>query len=187
LAIPFPLPACSLDIAGLSSVGYSHSVLLMPRAVARFAKIELSTVARARRKSYRLNGRWPVRPSFSPLEINRIAQRLTPAERAVFLLHDVFAARHARGGRPPRTQTSGSCARSSSTRSAYWSGSQPRASRSRLRGCARILRAIPLGIPSQLLANQRAAVSVRLGQMTASVLLIKALGGGWDVSRLPKQ
>jgi outer membrane protein TolC len=55
-----------------------------------------------------------------------------------------------------------------------------------LRGCARILRAIPLGIPSQLLANQRAAVSVR-GQMTASVLLIKALAGGWDVSRLPKQ
>jgi outer membrane protein TolC len=38
---------------------------------------------------------------------------------------------------------------------------------------------------STLLANQRSAMSIRLAQMTASVLLTKALGGGWDVSRLP--
>ncbi len=38
---------------------------------------------------------------------------------------------------------------------------------------------------STLLSNQRSAMIVRLQQMTASVLLIKALGGGWDASRLP--
>jgi NodT family efflux transporter outer membrane factor (OMF) lipoprotein len=38
---------------------------------------------------------------------------------------------------------------------------------------------------STLLGNQRSAMGIRLAQMTASVLLIKALGGGWDASRLP--
>jgi outer membrane protein TolC len=38
-----------------------------------------------------------------------------------------------------------------------------------------------------LLSNQRAAVNVRLQQMTASVQLVKALGGGWDASRMPSQ
>jgi NodT family efflux transporter outer membrane factor (OMF) lipoprotein len=36
-----------------------------------------------------------------------------------------------------------------------------------------------------LLANQQAAVSLRAQQMTASVQLIEALGGGWDTSQLP--
>ena len=34
------------------------------------------------------------------------------------------------------------------------------------------------------LSNQRTAVSLRMQQMTASVQLIKALGGGWDASQL---
>ncbi|HEX6464537.1 MAG TPA: efflux transporter outer membrane subunit [Vicinamibacterales bacterium] len=38
---------------------------------------------------------------------------------------------------------------------------------------------------SAALANQRAAVSVLSRRLAASVLLIKALGGGWDVSSLP--
>jgi NodT family efflux transporter outer membrane factor (OMF) lipoprotein len=38
---------------------------------------------------------------------------------------------------------------------------------------------------STLLGNQRAALTIRSAQMTASALLIKALGGGWDASRLP--
>ena len=33
-----------------------------------------------------------------------------------------------------------------------------------------------------LLNNQRTALNLRTEQMTASVQLIKALGGGWDVS-----
>ncbi len=33
-----------------------------------------------------------------------------------------------------------------------------------------------------LLSNQRTALNLRMQQMTASVQLIKALGGGWDVS-----
>jgi outer membrane protein TolC len=33
-----------------------------------------------------------------------------------------------------------------------------------------------------LLTNQRTALNLRMEQMTASVQLIKALGGGWDVS-----
>jgi outer membrane protein TolC len=33
-----------------------------------------------------------------------------------------------------------------------------------------------------LLSNQRTAMNLRMEQMTASVQLIKALGGGWDVS-----
>jgi NodT family efflux transporter outer membrane factor (OMF) lipoprotein len=36
-----------------------------------------------------------------------------------------------------------------------------------------------------LLANQRTAVNLQMQQMTASVLLIKALGGGWSASQLP--
>jgi NodT family efflux transporter outer membrane factor (OMF) lipoprotein len=36
-----------------------------------------------------------------------------------------------------------------------------------------------------LLGNQQAAVNVRTLQMTASVQLIEALGGGWDASQLP--
>ena len=36
-----------------------------------------------------------------------------------------------------------------------------------------------------LLANQRTAVNLRMQQMTASVELIKALGGGWNASQLP--
>ncbi|MGB8369143.1 MAG: hypothetical protein ACLPYZ_01445 [Limisphaerales bacterium] len=34
-----------------------------------------------------------------------------------------------------------------------------------------------------LLTNQRTAMNLRMEQMTASVQLIKALGGGWDVSQ----
>jgi NodT family efflux transporter outer membrane factor (OMF) lipoprotein len=37
---------------------------------------------------------------------------------------------------------------------------------------------------STLLSNQRTAMNIRMQQMTASVLLIKALGGGWEASRL---
>ena len=36
-----------------------------------------------------------------------------------------------------------------------------------------------------LLTNQRTAVNLRMQQMTASVELIKALGGGWDAKQLP--
>jgi NodT family efflux transporter outer membrane factor (OMF) lipoprotein len=36
-----------------------------------------------------------------------------------------------------------------------------------------------------LLNNQQAGVNLRMQQMTASVQLIKALGGGWDASALP--
>jgi outer membrane protein TolC len=36
-----------------------------------------------------------------------------------------------------------------------------------------------------LLNNQRTAVNLQMEQMTASVELIKALGGGWDASQLP--
>jgi outer membrane protein TolC len=34
-----------------------------------------------------------------------------------------------------------------------------------------------------LLNNQRTALNLRMEQMTASVQLIKALGGSWDVSQ----
>jgi NodT family efflux transporter outer membrane factor (OMF) lipoprotein len=37
-----------------------------------------------------------------------------------------------------------------------------------------------------LLGNQRQAITLRLDQMTASVQLIKALGGGWEAADLPK-
>ncbi len=39
---------------------------------------------------------------------------------------------------------------------------------------------------SAALDNERAAVDILRRRMDASVLLIKALGGGWDTSRLPK-
>src|ERR1700752_702361 len=38
-----------------------------------------------------------------------------------------------------------------------------------------------------LLNNQRTEVNLRMQQMTASVELIKALGGGWNASKLPTQ
>jgi NodT family efflux transporter outer membrane factor (OMF) lipoprotein len=38
---------------------------------------------------------------------------------------------------------------------------------------------------SAALANQRTAVSLLTRRMTSTVLLVKALGGGWDVSKLP--
>ncbi len=38
---------------------------------------------------------------------------------------------------------------------------------------------------STALADERAAVDILRRRMTASVLLIKALGGGWDVSQMP--
>ncbi len=38
-----------------------------------------------------------------------------------------------------------------------------------------------------LLANRQTQVSLRLQQLTASVQLVEALGGGWDVDQLPKR
>lgn len=38
---------------------------------------------------------------------------------------------------------------------------------------------------SAALANERTAVSILTRQLTSTVLLVKALGGGWDVSKLP--
>lgn len=38
-----------------------------------------------------------------------------------------------------------------------------------------------------LLNNQRSAVNLQMQQMTASVQLIKALGGGWNQAQLPTQ
>jgi outer membrane protein TolC len=35
------------------------------------------------------------------------------------------------------------------------------------------------------LENERTAVSLRTRRLTSTVLLVKALGGGWDVSKLP--
>ena len=37
---------------------------------------------------------------------------------------------------------------------------------------------------SVALSNQRTAVNLLTRRMTSSVLLVKALGGGWDVSKL---
>jgi len=38
---------------------------------------------------------------------------------------------------------------------------------------------------SVALANQRTAVDITTRRLTASVLLIKALGGGWTAAQLP--
>ena len=38
---------------------------------------------------------------------------------------------------------------------------------------------------TSLLSNQQTAVTLRMQQMTASVQLIEALGGGWDASQMP--
>jgi len=38
-----------------------------------------------------------------------------------------------------------------------------------------------------LLSNKQTAVNLRIQQMTASVQLVEALGGGWDTSQLPTQ
>lgn len=38
---------------------------------------------------------------------------------------------------------------------------------------------------SAALGNERAAVDVLTRRMAASVLLVKALGGGWNVSQIP--
>ena len=37
-----------------------------------------------------------------------------------------------------------------------------------------------------LLQNQRTAIGLETRQFVASVGLVRALGGGWDVSQLPK-
>jgi outer membrane protein TolC len=36
-----------------------------------------------------------------------------------------------------------------------------------------------------LFSNKQTAVNLRIQQMTASVQLVEALGGGWDASQLP--
>ena len=36
-----------------------------------------------------------------------------------------------------------------------------------------------------LLSNRQTAVNLRIQQMTASVQLVEALGGGWDASQIP--
>lgn len=38
---------------------------------------------------------------------------------------------------------------------------------------------------NESLANQKSAIDIRTRRMTASVLLVKTPGGGWDGSRLP--
>jgi outer membrane protein TolC len=40
-------------------------------------------------------------------------------------------------------------------------------------------------VQSATLANERTAVDILQRRMIGSVLLIKALGGGWDASELP--
>jgi outer membrane protein TolC len=37
-----------------------------------------------------------------------------------------------------------------------------------------------------LLQNQRTAISIQTRQFVSSVGLVRALGGGWDASQLPK-
>jgi outer membrane protein TolC len=38
-----------------------------------------------------------------------------------------------------------------------------------------------------LLANQQTVITLRVQQMTSSVLLIESLGGGWNVNQLPSE
>ena len=38
---------------------------------------------------------------------------------------------------------------------------------------------------TSLFSNQQTGVTLRMQQLTASVQLIEALGGGWDASQLP--
>ena len=40
---------------------------------------------------------------------------------------------------------------------------------------------------STLLANQQTIITLRVQQMTSSVQLIEALGGGWDIAQLPSE
>jgi outer membrane protein TolC len=35
------------------------------------------------------------------------------------------------------------------------------------------------------LSNERTAVTLLTRRLTSTVLLVKALGGGWDISKLP--
>jgi hypothetical protein len=42
-----------------------------------------------------------------------------------------------------------------------------------------------LNAQTSLLTNQQTAVSLRIEQMTSSVQLIEAFGGGWDTTQLP--
>ena len=37
------------------------------------------------------------------------------------------------------------------------------------------------------LVNRQTLATLRMQQMTASVLLVEAVGGGWDVSQIPSQ
>jgi outer membrane protein TolC len=41
-------------------------------------------------------------------------------------------------------------------------------------------------VQTALLSNQRTSVDIAARQATASVQLFKALGGGWDITQLPK-
>ena len=43
-----------------------------------------------------------------------------------------------------------------------------------------------VAVQTAALNNERTAVSILGQRLTASVLLVKALGGGWDASELPK-
>jgi outer membrane protein TolC len=38
-----------------------------------------------------------------------------------------------------------------------------------------------------LLTNQQTVIALRVQQITSSVQLIEALGGGWNVSQLPSE
>jgi outer membrane protein TolC len=40
---------------------------------------------------------------------------------------------------------------------------------------------------STLLANQQTMITLHVQQMTSSVQLIEALGGGWDIAQLPSE
>jgi outer membrane protein TolC len=40
---------------------------------------------------------------------------------------------------------------------------------------------------TSLLSNQQTAITLQVQQMTSSVQLVEALGGGWDTSQLPSE